>query len=56
MLLSKMPSNRQEYIHQAFTYYIIGGSQIYNKAIEMCSESGLSYSINATEIYLTKEQ
>jgi len=56
LLLSKMPSNRQEFIHQTFSYYIIGGSQIYNKAIEMCSELGLSYSINATEIYLTKEQ
>jgi thymidylate synthase len=56
LLLSKIPSNRQDYINQDFTYYIIGGSQIYNKAIEMCSELGLPYSINATEIYLTKEQ
>jgi dihydrofolate reductase/thymidylate synthase len=56
LLLSKIPSNRQEYIIQAFTYYVIGGAQIYNKAIEMCNELGISYSINATEIYLTKEQ
>ena len=56
ILLSKIPSNRQEYIIQAFTYYVIGGAQIYNKAIEMCNELGISYSINATEIYLTKEQ
>jgi thymidylate synthase len=56
VLLSKIPLNRQEQIIQAFTYYVIGGSQIYNKAIEMCNESGLPYSINATEIYLTKEQ
>lgn len=56
LLLTKMPSDTQEDIQEAFTYFIIGGSQIYNKAIEMCSELGLSYSINATEIYLTKEQ
>ena len=56
LLLSKMPSNRQDYINQAFTYYIIGGSQIYNKAIEMCNELDISYSIRATEIYLTKNQ
>jgi dihydrofolate reductase/thymidylate synthase len=55
-LLSKIPFNRQEQIIQAFTYYIIGGEQIYNKAIEMCNELNIGYSINATEIYLTKEQ
>ena len=56
LLLTKMPSNIEINILEAFTYFIIGGSQIYNKAIEMCSELGLAYSINATEIYLTKEQ
>ena len=56
LLLSKIPCNRQEYIIKAFTYYVIGGAQIYNKAIEMCNELGISYSINATEIYLTKSQ
>ena len=55
-LLYKIPSNRQQYIMQAFTYHIIGGSQIYNKAIEMCNELDIAYTINATEIYLTKAQ
>ena len=55
-LLNRIPFNRQEQVIQSFTYYVIGGSQIYNKAIEMCNELDISYSINATEIYLTKEQ
>ena len=56
MILSNFPLNIKENIKQAFTYYVIGGAQIYNKAIEMCNEQGISYSINATEIYLTKKQ
>ena len=56
LLLSKIACVRNENSYKAFTYYIIGGEQIYNKAIEMCNELDLSYSINATEIYLTKEQ
>jgi thymidylate synthase len=55
-LLNRIPFNRQEQVIQSFTYHVIGGSQIYNKAIEMCNELDISYSINATEIYLTKEQ
>ena len=39
-----------------FKYYIIGGEQIYKKALSMCEEYNLSYVINATEIYPTKEQ
>ena len=33
------------------SYYIIGGEQIYKKALEMCSELDLTYTIHATEIY-----
>ena len=47
MILSNFPLNIKENIKQAFTYYVIGGAQIYNKAIEMCNEQGISYSINA---------
>ena len=36
-LLNRIPFNRQEQVIQSFTYYVIGGSQIYNKAIEMCN-------------------
>ena len=56
LLLSKIACIRNENSYKAFTYYIIGGEQIYNKAIEMCNELDLPYSINATEIYLTKDQ
>lgn len=56
LLLSKIACIRNENSYKAFTYYIIGGEQIYNKAIEMCNKLDLPYSINATEIYLTKDQ
>ena len=36
-------SNRQQYIMQAFTYHIIGGSQIYNKAIEIKPDDYIAY-------------
>ena len=39
-----------------FTYHIIGGSQIYKKAIDMYRELNISYTITATEIYPTKDQ
>jgi thymidylate synthase len=55
-MLSMIPLNQQSYIKRPFTYYIIGGEQIYIKALEMCKQLDLSYSINVTEIYPTKEQ
>ena len=56
ILKNKIPDNLTEYVESAFTYYIIGGEQIYKKAIEMSNELNLCYTINSTEIYLTKEQ
>jgi len=44
------------YSNSKFKYYIIGGEQIYKKALSMCEEYNLSYVINSTEIYPTKEQ
>lgn len=54
--LSKLPFISREIIYISINYFIIGGEQIYNKAIEMCNQLDLSYSIHATEIYLTKDQ
>ena len=54
--MDSVPENMKGYIQRPFSYYIIGGEQIYKKALDMCHDLNLSYSINATEIYLTKEQ
>lgn len=56
IMMDSVPENMKGYIQRPFSYYIIGGEQIYKKALDMCHELNLSYSINATEIYLTKEQ
>ena len=53
-LISQIPNNID--IKCPFTYYIIGGEQIYKLALDMCKKIDLSYTIYATEIYLTKEQ
>uniref|UniRef100_A0A6C0F024 DHFR domain-containing protein n=1 Tax=viral metagenome TaxID=1070528 RepID=A0A6C0F024_9ZZZZ len=55
-MMDSVPENMKGYIQRPFSYYIIGGEQIYKKALDMCHDLNLSYSINATEIYLTKEQ
>ena len=53
IMMDSVPENMKGYIQRPFSYYIIGGEQIYKKALDMCHELNLSYSINATEIYLT---
>ena len=51
IMMDSIPENMKHYILRPFTYYIIGGEQIYKKTIEMCNDLQLPYSINATEIY-----
>jgi len=64
LLLARTPYKFDTYTYSGysgsyynkFKYYIIGGEQIYKKTLSMCEENNLSYIINATEIYPTKEQ
>jgi thymidylate synthase len=56
LMLNSIPDNIKRYILNPFAYHIIGGEQIYKKALDMCNELNIPYTINSTEIYLTKEQ
>ena len=56
LMLNSIPDNMKSYILNPFAYHIIGGEQIYKKALDMCNELNIPYTINSTEIYLTKDQ
>ena len=56
LMLNSIPDNIKRYILNPFAYHIIGGEQIYKKALDMCNELNIPYTINSTEIYLTKDQ